>query len=83
MILHDFHCDHCDKTFEELVKSDQRVTACACGQEAGRIMSAPKTFHEIVPTTNTSKRLKAGYVHHFPKKRPDAPVMVQVPRGIP
>lgn len=77
MILHDFHCDHCDKTFEELVKSDQRVTACTCGQDANRIMSAPKTFHEIVPTTNTSKKLKAGYQHSH-ADRPKTPGKIQV-----
>lgn len=77
MILHDFHCESCDKTFEELVKSDQTATPCTCGQQARRIMSAPKTFHEIVPTSKTSKKRKAGYVHSH-GDRPKTPGKIQV-----
>lgn len=77
MILHDFRCDHCDTTFEDLVAQEQRVTVCACGREASRIMSAPKTFHEIVPTTTTSKKRKAGYQHSH-ADRPKTPGKIQV-----
>jgi hypothetical protein len=81
VILFDFLCPKCHAEFEDLVPQAAMYTTCACGAEAARCMPAPKTFTAIVPTTKTSKRLKAGYVHQFRKKKPDAPVMVQVPRN--
>lgn len=77
MILHDFVCTHCNSCFEALVQSDERETPCACGYTAGRVMSAPKTFHEIVPTTLTSKKRKAGWVHSH-GDRPKTPGKIQV-----
>lgn len=81
MILHDFACPHCGTTFEQLVKRDDRHTECtSCGQQADRIMSAPKMFTEIVPTTLTSKKRKAGYQHSH-ADRPKTPGKIQVPVG--
>jgi hypothetical protein len=80
MILHDFVCTHCNSCFEALVRSDERETSCECGQMAGRIMSAPKMFNEIVPTTLTSKKRKAGYQHSH-ADRPKTPGKIQVPVG--
>jgi DNA-directed RNA polymerase subunit RPC12/RpoP len=77
MILHDFECTRCFKIFEALVRSDERETACECNYSAVRIMSAPKTFHEIVPTTLTSKKRKAGYQHSH-ADRPKTPGKIQV-----
>ncbi|MBA2708687.1 MAG: hypothetical protein H0U59_12855 [Gemmatimonadaceae bacterium] len=81
MIMHDFHCDQCNLDFEDLVQSDEKKTPCVCGATADRVMSAPKMFQEIVPTTLTSKKLKAGYVHHFNNK-PAEKISVSVPRAI-
>lgn len=79
MILHDFYCAACDTTSEALVRSDERETDCpACGApSARRVMSAPAVFHEIVPTTKTSKKRKAGYVHSH-GDRPKTPGKIQV-----
>lgn len=79
MILHDFYCAACDLTFEALVKADETNTECeACNDpSARRIMSAPAVFHEIVPTTKTSKKRKAGYVHSH-GDRPKTPGKIQV-----
>lgn len=78
MILHDFECTRCHKTFEELVHRDACETTCPdCNYSALRIMSAPKTFHEIVPTTLTSKKRKAGYQHSH-ADRPKTPGKIQV-----
>lgn len=79
MILHDFHCDSCGTTFEDLVRAEERETPCpTCpGSTARRVPSAPAVFHEIVPTTKTSKKRKAGYVHSH-GDRPKTPGKIQV-----
>ncbi len=79
MILHDFFCDACGVKFEALVRADEREIDCvACAApSARRIMSAPAVFHEIVPTTKTSKKRKAGYVHSH-GDRPKTPGKIQV-----
>ena len=78
MILLDFKCPHCDLAFEALVPRNARQHApCPCGQTGDRTVSAPRTFHEIVPTTLTSKKRKAGYQHSH-ADRPKTPGKVQV-----
>lgn len=77
MILHDFHCPHCNTTFEDLVHRDQMYLQHSCGHDAVRCMPAPKVFQEIVPTTKTSKKRKAGYVHSH-GDRPKTPGKIQV-----
>lgn len=80
MILHDFVCSRCHAEFEDLVRMDEAETACACGYTATRVMSAPKMFTEIIPTTLNSKRHKAGYQHSH-ADRPKTPGKIQVPVG--
>lgn len=79
MILHDFYCEACHTQFEALVKSEETTTNCEkCGDpSARRIMSAPAVFNQIVPTTKTSKKRKAGYVHSH-GDRPKTPGKIQV-----
>ena len=78
MILHDFECTHCHHTFEALVHRDDRETPCVlCNNTSVRQMPAHKTFHEIVATTLTSKKRKAGYQHSH-ADRPGTPGKIQV-----
>jgi hypothetical protein len=39
--LYDFKCP-CGQAFEELVTPDHMTTRCACGEEATRLVSAPR-----------------------------------------
>ena len=79
MILHDFHCEACGATSEALVRSDESEIDCPeCGApSARRLMCAPAVFQQIVPTTKTSKKRKAGYVHSH-GDRPKTPGKIQV-----
>ena len=77
MILRDYRCPACNHTFEALVSKNDVPLCPACGKANGEaVPSAPKLFNTIVPTTRTSKKHKAGYVHSH-GDRPATKVQVQ------
>jgi len=43
MPLYDFKCSKCKKTFERIVKMDERWFCCDCGYLANRVF--PNTFN--------------------------------------
>ena len=77
MILFDFRCVDCDTVTEGLVARGCEQITCECGGSANRMPCAPHMFQEIVPTTLTSKKYKAGYVHSH-GNRPKTPGKIQV-----
>ena len=62
--LSDYGCD-CGNIEEHLAEPNENVRCTKCGLLMARILGAPHIFTTIVPTTRTSKRLKAGYVHKY------------------
>lgn len=41
MPLFEYHCESCNKTFEQLTQSQEATTPCPdCGQEAPKVVSA-------------------------------------------
>lgn len=66
-VLFDYSCE-CGNTEEHLTDGTENIRCTLCGMLMERVLGAPHIFTTIVPTTRTSKRLKAGYVHKFANK---------------
>lgn len=83
MMLYDFRCLSCEVVFEDLVAANQTTVQCpeCLSPSAERMIPAPAVFHEIVPTSKTSKKRKAGYVHsHGDRPKTPGKIQVSVPR---
>jgi hypothetical protein len=66
MLVFDFQCPECNLTKENvLVDKGEAIFCTKCNTQMDRLGCAPHIFTTIVPTTNSSKSLKAGYVHQF------------------
>lgn len=76
--MRDFECGACHATFEALCADGESVLCPTCGeQDCARVASNFRTFGTIVPTTPSSKKLKAGYTHTH-GDRPKTPGKIQV-----
>lgn len=80
--LDDFVCSTCNEQFEFLKMSKEELIVCPkCESNEVVISPGGHLFTKIVPTTKTSKRHKAGYVHEF-TNRPAEKISISVPKKI-
>ena len=81
MPMYDMHCPNCHARFEDIAKLEDKVECPACHAsfpcEGNHYMGIAKPFSTIVPTTATSKKYKAGYVHSH-GNRPKTEGKIQV-----
>lgn len=79
--MYDYECAVCAHQFEALLPEGAEATCPQCHESpAGRRATGGHLFTVITPTTLTSKRYKAGYVHKY-QKRAAEKTSVQVPLG--
>jgi hypothetical protein len=93
-IMQNFGCLKCGHVQEELLHGNYTAGApytaddvkCEeCGGKMSPEVPATHTFSTIVPTTNTSKRHKAGYVHQYvdrPAEKTSVGPMGGVTKGV-
>lgn len=66
--IFDFECAECSSVFEDLVSDGETPVSCKhCGASGTftRVIAAPLIPTSIVVDYPGSKRLKAGYAHHY------------------
>jgi DNA-directed RNA polymerase subunit RPC12/RpoP len=77
--LFNFACSFCLHSFEELVDESSSPRCPSCGSTATERTPGIASPSRVIRTTSrTSKRFKAGYVHHY--NRPAEKRSIQVPR---